>query len=277
VEQQQLDVASDAVREFDALPALGRLETDRFCDGCGYNLIMQAVRRDALTQLALCRCPECGRFHAVQDGTTAGRVWLRRLGTLAATAWVVGVLMTGLALALCQFGITIATFEELTTYRQVPTTAAIYNPGSGRGMAVNTPWQRAVREEFEGYGLMMAFVYLGVGATGFVLALLMAVAMHHWHRLGYLAVTLVVAAGAAALATYAWVQDYPFLQVWATRYAAALAAVHVLGGVAGAFGGRPLARLAATLVLPPKPRQALAFLWLADKKPPPHVPTEGTS
>jgi len=276
VEPQQAEAALDVVREFDGLPALGRLETDRFCDGCGYNLIMQAVRREPRTQLILCRCPECGRFHAVRDGTLARSVWLRRLGALATVAWILGVLAIGLSLAICQGVISYATLDELTTYRPVSSQAAVNRPPAGRYMS-NVPYERVVREEFRDYGIMMTFVYGGTLATGFVLTLMMAVAMYHWHRMAYVAVSAIVVGGAAALVLYIWRLDYPHLVVWATRMVVALAAVHLLGGVAGAYGGRPLARLAATLVLPPKPRQALAFLWLADKKLPPRVPTERTS
>ena len=48
-------------------------------------------------------------------------------------------------------------------------------------------------------------------------------------------------------------------------------AAHLAGGVAGIYLGRPFARAIVSALLPPRVRQFLAFLWLADGKQPPPV------
>ena len=50
----------------------------------------------------------------------------------------------------------------------------------------------------------------------------------------------------------------------------------MIGGAAFAMAvglliGRPLGRIAVIALVPPRPRQFLAFLWLADGKTPPRV------
>lgn len=48
---------------FEDWPEISRVETDRFCFRCGYNLHQQSVRRDPRTEVLVSRCPECGTFH----------------------------------------------------------------------------------------------------------------------------------------------------------------------------------------------------------------------
>ena len=274
---------SEALGEFDQQPAVARIECDRFCDGCGYNLHTQVVRRDTRTQLLLCRCPECGRIHAVRDNVTAGRVWLQRLGTLALFVWMLVVVVGGFSLGAGQVGVTIGTLEELTTYRPTsmpvttgpsPTTITISRPGrvaySGGG---NTIWQRQVREEIDYYGAFMALMLGLAFALGFALAVLMTVTMHHWPRGGYLVPVVCVPVLAGAIAWYAWSSDYAHLRGWAAWYVVLDGGANLLGGLVGVLVGRPFARLLATLILPPRLRQVAAFLWLADGKLPPRVAT----
>ncbi len=64
-------------------PMVGRIETDRFCDECGFNMRTAPVYRDGRTRLLLARCTECGRIHDAAQLTSAGRVWLTRLGVFA--------------------------------------------------------------------------------------------------------------------------------------------------------------------------------------------------
>ena len=52
-----------------------QLHVDAFCTGCGYNLHGQPVTRDERTGIFLCRCPECGQYHAAGLGVTAASAW----------------------------------------------------------------------------------------------------------------------------------------------------------------------------------------------------------
>jgi len=47
-------------RETELGPVIGHVQTDTFCEGCGYNLHTQAVVREARLGILICRCPECG-------------------------------------------------------------------------------------------------------------------------------------------------------------------------------------------------------------------------
>jgi hypothetical protein len=74
-------------------PSKARIETDRFCGDCGYNLNTQAVWRDERLGILLCRCPECGRHHPAESNVTMAQDWLRRLTSLVAVVWMLGVVV----------------------------------------------------------------------------------------------------------------------------------------------------------------------------------------
>jgi hypothetical protein len=261
-----------ALADFDQQPLVARLETDRFCDQCGYNLHSQAVRRDARTGLLLCRCPECGRFHSARDGVTVGRVWRQRIGTLALFAWVLTILGASLVLALIQVGIAAGTLDELTTYCEVPLSAAGPLQPAERARispAESTVWRQQPRELTSEYIAFLWLMYALAAAVGWAFAMLLVVTMHHWRRVGYLVPVTLLPAAVGAIIWYIWSVTCPHLSEWGAGYILRLAGANLAGGVLGVCFGRPLARLVVTLVLPPRIRQVLAFLWLADGKPPP--------
>ncbi len=264
-------VAANPVAEFDQQPTIALIETDRFCDGCGYNLRTQQVRRDPRTDLLLCRCPECGRFHPAREGTTAGHVWLRRLGTVLLFVWIVLLLSVGLGLGSAQLGINIATLEELTTYRHANITTTVTPQGivTITSSSGPTPWRREVDPQFEHYAEFIALMAGLSLALGFLLILVAVTAMHHWRRWGYYVLALAMPFAAGALAWKIWAMDNPHLAEWATMYVLGFSAAYLIGALLGIPLGRPLARLLATLLLPPRVRPVLSFLWLADGKEPP--------
>jgi len=283
------------VVEFDAQPAVARVETDRFCDTCGYNLRTQPVRRDARTDLLLCRCPECGRVHPAHDTVTAGHVWLKRLGSLLLFVWILVVLGAGVALFAAQVGMTFVPLEELTTYRSVTVgppatqpagTITRIGPDGSTVMTISagtvtlstggspTTWRRVVRQEYEHYAAFTLLVRGISFALGFLLAMMAGVFLHHWRRWAYVLLVILFSVGPAVIAWYVWSHDWPDLREWSELHIAAQAAAHFAGGLAGALLGRLVARLIITVTLPPRVRQALAFLWLVDGKEPPAVATE---
>jgi len=269
---------------FQGQPVAASIESDRFCDQCGYNLRTQPVRREVQTNLLLCRCPECGSFQPAHDGATAGRVWLQRLGTLLLFLWI--ALVAGVVFGLCaaQVGITFAPLEEATTYRQVtipapgaasptpgPSTVTVVQQGNTTVTRTFTTWRREVRENFPHYTAFMTLMRALSLCLGFVLAMLLAVVLHHWRRWCYLIPVVLVPVAVGFLVWYMWGSSTPHLREWATPHIVAQAAAHLVGGLIGVLLGRPAARLVATLVLPPRLRQVLAFLWLVDGKPLPGV------
>ena len=288
------DTELDPVLEFDRNPLLARIETDRYCDGCGYNLRTQPVRRDPRTQLLLSRCSECGRFHAVREAATVGRVWLQRLGTLLLFIWILFILLLCFGLCAAQVGLTMGTLEELTTFQQVtlPITNQMQpnNPGVTQviryggtttiisgipGVTTQSATYTTYRKEIRNHRKHdREFVWLmnGLGlTTGFVLLLVIVVVMHHWRRWVYLIPAVLVPLACGGLSWYIWWIDCEHLLDWATPKILNQTAASLAGGFIAILLGRPFARLLATILLPGKLRQVLAFLWLADGKSPPRI------
>lgn len=71
------------------------------------------------------------------------------------------------------------------------------------------------------------------------------------------------------LALFVWGLVILGLLAWGTPYILAHTGAFLAGGLLGVGPGRPPARGIVTLLLPPRLRQALVFLWLVDRKPPP--------
>jgi hypothetical protein len=186
------EAAPDGLRS-EFLPPVAYIETDRYCEHCGYNLRTQPVVREPHTQFLVARCPECGRFHPAAEHTSAGRLWLRRLATLLLFLWIVVVAHAGAGVLLAQGAWGMLTLEELTHYRRVPLTA---NPAA---KTQRYSYTREVDPNVANFGLFM---------------------------------TLILGASAATAG---------------------------LGGL--------LARVIVRVVLPPRVRPTLSFLWLVDGKP----------
>ncbi|MBL8745414.1 MAG: zinc ribbon domain-containing protein [Phycisphaerae bacterium] len=228
---------------------VGRIETDRFCDECGFNMRTAPVHRDDRTRLLLARCTECGRIHHAGEATTAGRVWLNRLGVFAVFWWMLAVLIVTFLLLLLETGMQMSTLDALTD-------------GGGRS-------GRSVRDDVEHLPEFMALV-LGVSAAaGFVMVCLYACAAHHWKRIFHVMLAAVLPLAPMAVAWRAWVYEAPNLERWGWQFLLLHASVQVAGGLVAALYGRAVVRVMATVLLPPRTRALLGFLWIADGKPPP--------
>jgi hypothetical protein len=101
----------------------------------------------------------------------------------------------------------------------------------------------------------------------FSCGLFAVVALPHWRRVAYVGVMLAMPIVVGCLVAIGWAHDAPHLLDWGLPYVGAHAGLQLLGGVAGVIFGRPLARLAVHIFLPPSVRPRLAYLWLADGKP----------
>ena len=281
----------DVQAAFAAQPIIATIEVDRFCGRCGYNLRTQPVRREPRTELLLCRCPECGQFDAARDGATAGRVWLNRLGTAVSLAWIVGLLGIVLGIGGAQTGISFGVLDETTMYAPLPATTttlpagqvANYTSSNSRtGMqTVSTvtkdgvqtvttmKWACQPRDVDTELRLFIWFMRTLSFGLGFTLILLIAVAAHHWPRWTYYVPVIALAAAACGLARIVAQFEMPELGGWAWFVISTQTAAFLVGGACAVPTARPLARLAATIVLPLRWRQVVAFLWLADGKLPP--------
>lgn len=262
LENSPPEAAPDGLRcEF--LPPVAYIETDRYCDYCGYNLRTQPVVREPHTQFLVARCPECGRFHSASEHSSAGRLWLRRLATLLLFLWIIVVAHAGAGVLLAQGAWGMLTLEELTHYRRVPLTT---NPTA---KTQRYSYTREVDPEVPYFGLFMMLILGASGATAGLGGLLAVVIFHHWRRWVCILLALIFPPLVAAVVAAAWRADVPQLFDWSLPYLGAHASVQILGGLLGVVFGRPLARVIVRVVLPPRVRPALSFLWLVDGKPMP--------
>jgi hypothetical protein len=286
-----------------AAERLGQIEVDTFCIGCHYNLHGQAVSVDERLGFPVCRCPECGRFHPAGVGVSASSVWTRRLATVLLLNWV-GVVMAG-TLAICFFlgVLSASTVGIYSNYVQVTADGReVEYRGSMNGgflpyiKGTNTPagpvtlaqqlqpifpsdaeraaadaaggspraWEHALGPGPQAWLWVTAgSLVLGTLAGGLCVTLLW-----HWPRRRYawaLVVPLVPAA--VLLAVYASNAGFQLIRGQAAGRALVQLAIQALGVLIGVRVGRPVARALVRTIIPPKPRQALAFLWQVDGKP----------
>ena len=250
-------------------PVIGHMQTDTFCEGCGYNLHTQAVMRDPRLGIVVCRCPECGRFAPAGHGTTATRVWLNRAATLLLVIWVLFVMVL---FSLC------ALFLGMIAYGHVMnnvTWTQVAEPAAGKtGKFIQTRYEYRIRtpqaddpfwaqrQRFE-QGAMGAVA----GGLGFLTGAFFTAIL--WHlRWPWRAVAWLPPLVGCAVAGLIWVSDSMAVRIWQWGLNWIMA-YFVLECVAVAVGlalGRPIVRGILRLLLPPKPRQHLAFLWTVDGK-----------
>lgn len=229
---------------------IGLVETDRYCEECGFNLRGQHVFRDGGSRLVLVRCSECGTLHPANSLTTNARgAWFRRLAGVLLLGWVVFVLWLLFVAGVVEVAVQIATSEVLDLNRPVSDVMEL----AARN-AVELGWY--------------AFLSL---AVPFVCLTLLTVVCHHWRRFGYLAAAVLLPLVPGLLVRVVAREDFPDTAYRMTPFFAAHLGLQVIGGLAGATLGRPAARLFSTLFVPPRARQALGFLWLADGKAPPRL------
>ena len=278
-------------------PPLARhavLHADQICP-CGYNLFGQRVDRDERLGFEVVRCPECGRFSPAGLGTPSARPWLRRLSTLMLAAWAAALFAVFVVAGLSLWGLLTAGSEALLTTRYVaPGTDRPlnqnYDPQKGMtwtdaqtgeevsavaSQMVRVPYDHPIAKNssaaFYGYDqdgppFWLWPVLLSLdGLIGLALGTLVAAGLWHAGRVRWgLLLLLAVPATLTLLPLSAAGPTYRLIHGW---YAA-----RVMIGVAFAFAamalgigfGRHLARGLASLLIPPGPRQALAFLWHAD-------------
>lgn len=249
----------DVLNGFSSLPGVAQVEHDTLCENCGYNLHMQAVRRDPRTGILLIRCPECGRFHAAPVPSAQLQVWMRRGITCLSILWVFALLaLIGLAFVV----------EAVITSIWIEKFGSVLRGRYGDTRQWDGSWW-TLSELREPAARAFAWLIGGIGIsallTGFVVVGVATVTFPHWPRWGYkvyafvLPVTAVVPLYGIAAANRYYLADAA-LRPWLVM----LTAVFVAGGLAGAVLGRSLARGIVILLIPPFLRPYLAFLWLVD-------------
>ena len=282
-------------------PPLARhavLHADQLCP-CGYNLFGQKVDRDERLGFEVVRCPECGRFSPAGVGTPSSRPWLRRLSTLMLLAWA-ATLAAALGVAtLVLWGLYLAGSEPYLVDRHVEagTDRPLVEKYDRTGDATGEMHYYDARTGDEVGAYEVATVRVGPdneiarlgseawdyqndpppwlwpmllaidGLIGLSAGTLVAAGVWHvgrgrWASLLMPAVPVLLAwMNFASMGT-----TYRLAGEWYQRRVGLSAGVTLAAMVVGLAFGRPIARWLARLLIPPGPRQALAFLWHADGK-----------
>jgi hypothetical protein len=256
--------SADESLGFETWPILARVETDRFCDHCGYNLHTQSIRCEPRTRVLTIRCPECGRFHPANDVTARMTVWARRLAGAALILWALIVISLALTLGGFQIAATYLILDELTTHMQVQYPSAPRSLGGPMSyvheLELNPGYYYQPsndRRRHEIYAITGS-MSLGLGIVGTLIAI---VVVPHWrwqHHLTFIAIWATAAAGITALI---WWTETARLFHWGLRHIAAQSAVYVLGGLMAMIFGRPVIRLAARICLTPRMRKVIEGAW----------------
>lgn len=264
-----------SITEQEVGPTIGCVQTDTFCPNCGYNLHTQAVLRDERLGILVCRCPECGRYSAAGHTTTASRVWLNRLGTVLLTVWVAFLL--GL-FALCTFFLGLLAYGhtmEMTRWvaPSYPMTTMPATAVSSRRYAVPYKPYYVIREPAEdpderssrAWTQVLLAMLAGAVAlfTGGAFAVLL------WHSKGFSrGVAFIPPLVGCAFVSFIWNNDVMTARIrsWGLGQIGLYLLLELVCVAIGLWVGRPFARGALRILIPPKPRQHLAFLWTTDGK-----------
>jgi len=288
------DVLTEPLPPQRPLGRFTQLETDLFCEHCGYNLHGQPVNRDERLGILICRCPECGRFHPAGHRTTATSVWLSRFAAAFLGVWTL-IVIAVVILATILFGaITFVHFDEFTEGVQVAgpnqreveykqqttgntsqwgpvfkdTGEAAAEPIEYR-MKLRTFEPRKGRSRYDTIEALVLF-HLFSAALGFATGVLAVVFLWHWQRRRYVYVMLLpYAAGLFVIGCVLIYDYYEWIQRWGIERALYYATVQAAAVLLGVLAGRPIARVVVRMFIPPRPRQHLNFLWQVDGKIPP--------
>jgi hypothetical protein len=245
-------------------PVIGHLQADTFCQGCGYNLHTQAVMRDARLGILVCRCPECGRFAPAGLATTAARVWLNRLILLLLVFWMLFIVAL---FALCTTFLGIAAYGHVMNNVRFSQVGVPKAPGrSVYVYAIYTPQpadkDAAERQLYEQVAMALLAVALGT-ITGGLFSVVLWHLKSSWRALAWIPPLL-----GCGIAAVAWVNDPWAVLIWRWGLCWIVAYYFLESAAVGAglLLGRPIARGLLRILLPPAPRQHLAFLWTVDGK-----------
>lgn len=287
----------------DALTPIAVIETDAFCEDCGFNLRTQKVWRDERLAISVCRCPECGRHHAAGMRTTAGSAWARRAALGGLVVWLIVQLAFVVGVFFAFVGFAAAASEGLVTadhmtldgrpvmVRHIPTAPPGYEFSLGEDQPFNipasevvygkrvAPWlfgQQMKEGEYRFVTPIQAASIAAIFAT-LTLAAGVALASLSWFwRRGMKWLWLLIPALSTLLVVTLVSQENNNGSAWtkvpwsnSNVEAKLMAAVGVLLAITMAIGlaiGLPVARFVVSVFIPPKARQLFAFLWHCDGK-----------
>ncbi len=247
----------------------GQIEVDVFCTNCFYNLHGQVVTIDPRLNFPVCRCPECGRFHPAGTGVTSSNVWLRRLASILLFFWVAMVGSAAFAISFACFGVSSASVNAFSYSGQpVKMAGNVWRiPNLLHSWTVPGNYDTNTN----GFDTMM-WICAGSLFLGFVAGMLCVTLLWHWERSRYLWVMLLPLLPAAALVMiFDSIPEYEGIFVQCILRVLVQTGIQGIGIAVGVLVGRKVSRTIVRMIIPPKPRQALAFLWMVDGMKPPQV------
>lgn len=236
-------------------PVPSSIQMDLFCT-CGYNLCAQVVHVDDRLQIPVCRCPECGRWHAL--GTTlkaATSSWMAHAGALGALFYIAMVFwvisMAALGLGFLQFG-----FLEIL-HEADRMLGAGYQYFLTDAEAALLRW---------GGPLLAALCAIG----GAIFMAIVTGLFWHWPRHTYWYVLVLAPLAAVAVYMIGIEEHERSVLVPNALERLAMCTIAQLAGMAvGILIGRKIVRGILRMFLAGRFLQGLAFLWLVDAKTPP--------
>jgi hypothetical protein len=271
----------------------GQLEVDAFCT-CGYNLHGQLVSLDERLGFPICRCPECGRYHPAGAGVTSRSLWLHRFAASLLALWVLVVLVICFLVTLAMAGMQGASVDDFTYQSFIspdgrPVTAGMLPNGRGYGyvitgtnIVVTNPILRRTTVRPPDFTTLfmhsnnnrdLEMFILISSLLGFLLGILLVTFLWHWPRWRYIGAMLfpIIASG---FTFFSFLTDdsYHPIRNWVIGRLLMMLAIQCAAVLLGVLLGRKISRTIARSIIPPKPRQMLAFLWIADGKLPPSIP-----
>ena len=244
----------------------GQIEVDIFCTNCFYNLHGQVVTIDPHLKFPVCRCPECGKFHPAGSGITSSNIWLRRFTSMLLLAWVGIVLCGGLAFAAVLAAFSNASIQAFAWGTPLQISPHVW----GYRMHLNS-WQAPTNfdKNVNGFSIMM-YISGGSLITAFVAGVLCVTLLWHWKKARYVwALTLPVLPAVILVILYDSLPYYDDIRAACTLHVLVQTAFQCGGLAVGLLLGRKISRMIVLTIVPPKPRQTLAFLWMVDGKKPP--------
>jgi hypothetical protein len=280
---------------------------DRLCIQCGYNLVGQPVLREPHYQMLIARCPECGTVASLQEYPLLGR-WATRWAALVAAVWVLVAIVVYVGGGAAMFGATMwsvefGTFKYMavidnqyrTWFSMLPaatqpagitTTTPPYYTSNNLNLWWTPETAATTLDAAGGRWRAIDWVMLFYGTPWLILPLSLglfwAVALPGRTRAGLLLWGMAVIAVSFTFCGIAMINIIN-LDKTATYLRSWDAAQSQLGGpiivftqglqaailAMGLVFGRPLARRFLRIMLVPRLRSSLAFLWLCDGLTPP--------
>jgi hypothetical protein len=244
----------------------GQIEVDIFCTHCFYNLHGQVVTIDPHLKFPVCRCPECGTFHPAGAGITSSSIWLRRLTSVLLFTWVGIVLLSAIAFTAVLAVLSNASIQAFAWGMPYLVAPHVWQ----YRMHLNN-WRSATNYDtnVNGFSVMM-FISGGSLMTAFIAGVLFVTLLWHWQRARYAwALLLPILPAIILVIFYDSLPYYENIRSVCTLHVLVQTGIQCAGVVAGILLGRKISRMIILAIIPPKPRQSLAFLWLVDNKKPP--------